>query len=315
MRLPALALIAALALVGCSGSPTAVPSASGFTIPDVTDATSAAAVDACDAIADRAQRAACLVPVAEQLLARAYAPVVESRGIAFTAPKVVTDAKGTTTACGDLTRVAYCPQDGTIVLPLAKFATLGDHAATQVEWGPQSMSYFTEVLTPDQLKVGGAYGAVMALSHEYAHHIQTLIGYERVNSQLMTDQPDKAPYYSSEFELMADCFAGWTAAVLDESGAFDIRPPDQWAAVTALAEVGDDFIQENRGSGAATKPAQTFNHGAANERANAWVQGIGLGLDGAEPYAQCLALADQLIDARTPSSASPVPSGTSSGAQ
>lgn len=302
-RLPALLIAAALAVTACGGAPTSVPAPTDFAIPDVKDQAAEAAAAQCSLLEDRRERAACAVPIAEDLLARAYAPIVESRGLEFVRPTVVTAEQGATTACGELTRVAYCPQDGVITMPIGFFSRLGDRAAAEVEWGQATADYFAQELTPEELATGGSYGAIMALAHEYAHHVQTLLGYERLNTEAMAAEPDKAARHSSEFELMADCFAGWAAAVLDSGGAFQVSPADQWAAITALAEVGDDYIQENRGGEAAVKPAETFNHGAANERANAWTEGAGLGFDGAEPYEGCLALANRLIDGREPAPA------------
>lgn len=302
LRLLALGLLSTLALVACTSAPTAVPSATGYAVPAFSDAAMASEVAACADLGSRREQTTCLLPHAEEAFATAYSPVVTSRGVEFTRPKVVTADQGAETACGTLTRVAYCPSDATIVLPLDRLATIGDRAATDVEWGPQTLGYFSAKLTPEQMASGGDFGAITALAHEYAHHVQSLIGYERMNADLMESQPAKASFYSSEFELMADCFAGWMAATLDQGGVYQVEGVDQWAAVTALAEVGDDFIQERRGGSAAVQPSQTFNHGAANERANAWVEGAGYGFDGLEPYQACLALADDLIDGRTAAS-------------
>lgn len=299
------ALVLALSLAACGGQPTAVPSASNFAAPDVADKAATEQAASCATISDRTQRVLCLVKPAEDLLAQAYAPVVTSRGLEFTRPTVVVAERGAQTACGLLTRVAYCADDATIVLPTEKIATLGDRATTEVEWGAETKKYFEDLLTPDQMLSGGSYGAIMALAHEYGHHVQSLVGYEQINAEQMSSDPANAAAYSSEFELMADCFAGWTAAVLDQERVYRVQPIDQWAAINALSEVGDDFIQENRGGSAAVKPIETFNHGAANERANAWVDGAGIGFDGGEPYEGCLALAKKTVAARA--SASPNP--------
>lgn len=292
-------VIGAFACLGlvtaCSGTPAEVPSATAFAVPSMIAAASGDA-SSCAALPSRREQAECLIPIAEDLLAEAYAPVVESRGIEFVRPTIVTDDAGATTECGELRRVAYCPVDYVITLPLTTASALGDRSATEVEWGAETRDYFASALTEDELASGGAYGAIMALSHEYGHHVQSLIGYERINADLMSSNPDQAARYSSEFELMADCFAGWTAAVLDQSEALSVSPLDQWAAITALAEVGDDFIQEDRGRPVA--PVEQFNHGAANERANAWVEGAGFGFDGKEPYGQCIALVDGILGNR-----------------
>lgn len=313
MVAPAVVLCAA-ALAGCSGAPDAVPSASAFAIPSVDGAGVPDQAAACAAQADRAAVVACLLPLAEDLLAQAYAPIVTSRGLEFTRPTVSMAPGGAETKCGKLSSVSYCPQDHVISLPVARLVSLGDRSATEVEWGAETKDYFASKLTTGQLAQGGPYGAIMALSHEYGHHVQTLIGYEQINANEMKAQPDKAAYYSSEFELMADCFAGWSAGVLDAGKAFDVTPQDQWAAITALAEVGDDFIQENRGGASAGKSTATFDHGAANERANAWVDGAGLGLDGKEPYAGCLALVDGLMADRAPSGAASASASAASSA-
>ena len=298
-RLLALGLLSTLALAACTSAPMAVPSATGYAAPSFSDPAMAGDIAACGDLGTRREQITCLLPRAEEAFAEAYTPVVTSRGVEFTRPKVVTPDRSAETACGTLSRVAYCPSDATIVLPLDFLSTIGDRAASEVEWGPKTMGYFSAKLTPEQMSSGGDFGAITALAHEYAHHVQSLIGYERVNADLMEAQPAKASFYSSEFELMADCFAGWMAATLDQGGVYQVEGVDQWAAVTALAEVGDDFIQERRGGTAAVQPSQTFNHGAANERANAWVEGAGYGFDGREPYQACLTLADQLIDGRT----------------
>jgi predicted metalloprotease len=296
-------------LAGCAGfgstPPTAVPSASSFATAAVVAPKSLRSAKECSALPARAAQVKCLLPLAEVLLAQAYAPVVESRGITFTRPTVITESGGVETKCGRLDRTAYCPVDGVIVLPVDKLATLGDRAARDVKWSDQVMTYFRSALTEEQLQHGGAYGPVMALAHEYGHHVQQLLGYVSTNTAAMTEQPKRASELSSELELMADCFAGWIAGTVDAANAFEVEPIDQWAAVTALAEVGDDFVSESRGTPAEEVAAQTFDHGAANERANAWVSGVGVGLDGGEPYEKCLVVARDLIAGRQQKSPSP----------
>ena len=294
----ALALCSGLALAACaSGAPIAVPSASGFRPASFAQGDSAE-VSTCITQEDRAAEARCLLPLTEAALARAFAPVTESRGREFAPPRIITDDGGATTACGLMTKVAYCPGDHVIVLPLDSLTTLGDRAAREVEWSPSVLSYFRDQLEPQQLTVSGPYGVVTALAHEYAHHVQNLIGYVDVNTARVSQNPAARAEQSSELELTADCMAGWFAGASDDANAYEVTPQDQWAAVTALAEVGDDFRGEIRGA-SASLPATSFEHGAADERANAWVAGVGLGLDGEEPFAACLAWSQAALGERT----------------
>ena len=249
----------------------------------------------------RAEQATCLLPIAEELLGRAFAPVTESRDREFVPPRIVTDDGGATTTCGVMTKVAYCPGDGVIVVPLDSLATLGDRAARDVDWSAGVLDYFRGLLKPEQMSVSGPYGVVTALAHEYAHHVQNLIGYVEVSAAEASRRPDERAEQSSELELTADCMAGWFSGASDASGAYGVTPEDQWAAVTALAEVGDDFRGELRGESADAQSVTTFEHGASDERANAWVAGVGLGLDGKEPFASCLEWSRSALLARTAS--------------
>ena len=293
------ALFGGLVIAGCSPpAPAAVPTASGFAPASLAAADSAEISD-CMSRNGRAEQANCLLPIAEDLLGKVFAPVTESRDREFVAPRIITEDGGATTSCGAMTKVAYCPGDRVIVVPLDSLATLGDRAARDVDWSAGVLDYFRGLLNPEQMSVSGHYGVVTALAHEYAHHVQNLIGYVDVSTAEASRRPDERAEQSSELELTADCMAGWFAGASDASGAYGVTPEDQWAAVTALAEVGDDFRGELRGGSADAQSVTTFEHGASDERSSAWVAGVGMGLDGKEPFAACLEWSRSALLART----------------
>ncbi|MEU2351127.1 neutral zinc metallopeptidase [Modestobacter sp. NPDC049651] len=114
---------------------------------------------------------------------------------------------------------------------------------------------------------GGLFVDAYVLAHEYGHHVQNLLG---TNSRV---QPgDSGPTSGSvRLELQADCYAGTWAnhaeTVPDESGQpliADINDDDINRALDAAGRIGDDFIQENLGSGRADPGSYT--HGTSEQR-------------------------------------------------
>ena len=114
---------------------------------------------------------------------------------------------------------------------------------------------------------GGLFVDAYVLAHEYGHHVQNLLG---TNNRV---QPgDTGPTSGSvRLELQADCYAGTWAnhaeTVPDESGQpliADITDDDINRALDAAGRIGDDYIQENLGSGRADPGSYT--HGTSEQR-------------------------------------------------
>jgi predicted metalloprotease len=139
----------------------------------------------------------------------------------------------------------YCPADQLVYIDLSFFDTL------RQQFGAQ----------------GGLFVDAYVLAHEYGHHVQNLLG---TNAQVTPGE--SGPQSGTvRLELQADCYAGAWAnhaeTVPDESGApliEEITADDVNRALDAAARIGDDFIQENLGSGRIDQDA--FTHGSSEQR-------------------------------------------------
>ena len=152
------------------------------------------------------------------------------------------------TACGGASSGSgpfYCPGDSLVYIDLSFFDQL------QTQFGAE----------------GGLFVNAYVIAHEYAHHVQNLLG---INQQVT---PGEAGPTSGtvRLELQADCFAGSWAnhaeTVPDESGEpliAEITQDDIDRALDAAARIGDDFIQENLGGGTVDQDA--FTHGSSEQR-------------------------------------------------
>jgi predicted metalloprotease len=152
------------------------------------------------------------------------------------------------TGCGGATSGSgpfYCPADQLVYIDLSFFDDL------QTQFGAQ----------------GGAFVNAYVLAHEYGHHVQNLLG---TNQQV--NPGETGPTSGSvRLELQADCYAGSWAdhaeTVPDESGEpliADITDDDINRALDAAGRIGDDFIQQNLGSG--TVDQNAFTHGSSEQR-------------------------------------------------
>lgn len=267
-------------------APTSIPEPSGFVLSTPQAGDIAAACD----IADRVARSQCLIEAYLPILDAVFEPVVTSRGREFQPPLVITDDAGAQTACGLLTASAYCPSDRTLVIPLESVTDLGnrapDVALERVLFAPAVREYFTRELTPEELSTGGAYSAVIATAHEYAHHVQSLIG----SIGIYRNQPGADPAnVSRRIELEADCLTGWISGYLNKTGVHVPALIDDWAAATTLAEIGDDFLDPTITGG---------GHGTIEQRVAAWQEGLIAGVMLEEPYGACVVITDRLINDR-----------------
>ncbi|MGY2082909.1 KPN_02809 family neutral zinc metallopeptidase [Blastococcus sp. SYSU DS0539] len=152
------------------------------------------------------------------------------------------------TSCGGATSGSgpfYCPADQLVYIDLTFFDQL------QQQFGAQ----------------GGLFVDAYVVAHEYAHHVQNLLG---INRQVTPGETGTTSG-TVRLELQADCFAGAWAdhaeTVPDESGQpliAEITDDDIARALDAAARIGDDFIQENLGGGTVDQDA--FTHGSSEQR-------------------------------------------------
>jgi predicted metalloprotease len=152
------------------------------------------------------------------------------------------------TACGGATSGSgpfYCPGDQLVYIDLTFFDDL------QTQFGAE----------------GGTFVNAYVLAHEYGHHVQNLLG----TNQQVTPGESGPTSGSVRLELQADCYAGTWAnhaeTVPDESGQpliSDITDDDISRALDTAGRIGDDFIQQNLGSGRVDQDA--FTHGSSEQR-------------------------------------------------
>lgn len=150
-----------------------------------------------------------------------YADVLSYTETPYYSPGVVLVSAGDRvgTGCGPATPgfyAFYCPPDQTIYLEEQK---LGEIAQTD------------------------DFIPAFVIAHEWAHHVQSGVGLERVNP---FDQPDSwNEVYSIELELMADCMSGAWAQDLDTRGALEQGDIDATVDFT-VSTLGDPgFIAED----------------------------------------------------------------------
>lgn len=178
-------------------------------------------------------------------------------------PRFVFFEGATESACGGADERLgphYCPLDETMYLDLSFFAQLRSQFGARGDLAP-------------------AY----VVSHEFGHHIQTVLGISEQVRALQQENPGSANQLSVAMELQADCFAGvWLSTVPQdatdqvEEGYIEIDPGEMGEAIEAAAAVGDDRIQA-QGTGMVNP--ESWTHGSAQQRAE-WLQ---TGIDSGDP--------------------------------
>ena len=149
-----------------------------------------------------------------------YADVLSYTETPYYSPGVVLVAPGdrVNTACGPAQPgfyAFYCPLDQTIYLEDEKLQSIAQ----------------TEDFIP-----------AFVIAHEWAHHVQSGVGLERVTS---FEQPDSwNEVYSIELELMADCMSGAWAQDLDTRGALEAGDIDATIDYTVNTLGDPGFIAE-----------------------------------------------------------------------
>jgi predicted metalloprotease len=179
----------------------------------------------------------------------------------YVAPQLILFSGAVSTGCGNATSAVgpfYCPPDQTVYIDTAFFQQL------QTQFGA----------------TGESLAQMYIVAHEWGHHIQNIVG--TMNG---LDLQDAGPTSDGvRLELQADCYAGsWVAAASDTEDSSGIalhkEPTDAEIAdaLNAAEVVGDDYIQENLGSGQVNP--ETWTHGSSEQR-QAWfrtgfTQGVG----------------------------------------
>jgi len=164
----------------------------------------------------------------------------------------------TSTACGTAssqTGPFYCPPDETIYIDTT----------------------FFDVLVQQFGSSDGPLAEMYVVAHEYAHHIQQLLGVFDIADRTGTG----ADSDSVTVELMADCLAGaWASnasTVPGPDGTPYLQPltkQDINDAIDAAKSVGDDRIME--ASQGYADPDQ-FTHGTSEQRAESFLTGYRTG--------------------------------------
>lgn len=156
-----------------------------------------------------------------------YADVVSYTPYNYVSPAVVIVPKGKSvrTACGPAKTGFwgfYCPLDATM--------------------------YLDEPLLDELAASGDDFAAAFVIAHEWAHHIQTGVGFDRTTYPKGWNE-----VYSIELELMADCMSGAWARDADDRGILEPGDIDEAVnfAVTKLGDPKyvDEYSQQAHGSG------------------------------------------------------------------
>jgi len=161
----------------------------------------------------------------------------------------------TSSACGGASSAIgphYCPLDNNVYIDLEFFDQL-----------------------TERFGAPGDFAQAYVISHEVAHHVQTVAGINGQVRELQQANPSEANGLSVLMELQADCFAGiWARATFDQ-----LEPGDIEEALGAAAAVGDDRIQE---AATGRVDPEGWTHGSAAQRMF-WFQ---RGMDSGDP-SQC----------------------------
>ena len=110
----------------------------------------------------------------------------------------------------------------------------------------------------------GDFARLYVVAHEYAHHVQTLVGVSQQIRSVQQQRPDLANQLNVRLELQADCYAGvWAARNRNL-----IEPGDIEEGMAAAAAIGDDTLTRGRAN------PESFTHGTSRQRMEALRSGL-----------------------------------------
>lgn len=301
------ASLVVLIVSGCS-APGSTPLAtidSSFTMPATTMPSAMTPRECAARGGDELVIMACMAPYLEEMFEQVYAPLVTQREFEWQPPTIVYPAtdQGVQTACGQIARPAYCPDDSTIVMPMNAVADYADSGADLLlrirdSWADGDVMYQYVDVPESELRSSSAFGLVTALAHEYAHHVQSLTGgLDRID-YLAGEDPDNKSAYLSVLELHADCLSGWATNIASTDTLDDAQ---EFGVIAVMIAIGDDY-----GALAARKtPADplTYQHGSISERTRAYLAGYRSAETSEDPYSRCIDTVTELLQARLDGSA------------
>jgi uncharacterized protein len=147
----------------------------------------------------------------------------------------------------------YCPLDERIFLDLGFFQELASRFGAP-----------------------GDFAQAYVVSHEFAHHMQNVLGIMDDVREAQQEDRGNANEYSIRLELQADCFAGvWAHSAYGENL---LESGDLEEGLRAAAAVGDDRIQQ-QATGRVDR--ESWTHGSSEQRMR-WFR---RGFDGGDPSA------------------------------
>lgn len=150
---------------------------------------------------------------------------------AYQEPVLVVFADGVATGCGNAGSDIgpfYCPRDGRLYIDPS----------------------FYQVMEK-KLKAPGDFAQAYVIAHEVGHHVQNLIGSNKVQAKGETENQT-----SVRVELQADCLAGvWGHTA---QATLEITEEDLAEAVNAAHAIGDDTLGHS--------DSDDFTHGTSDQR-------------------------------------------------
>jgi predicted metalloprotease len=120
----------------------------------------------------------------------------------------------------------------------------------------------------NKLNSPGEFAQAYVIAHEVGHHVQHLLGNDRVANEHRDDHR-----YSVCLELQADYLAGVWAKHAQDKFKY-LNKDDLRSAVTAAGNIGDDKLQKRAGQ--RVRP-EKFTHGTADQRVEWFSKGFTTG--------------------------------------